>query len=154
MEIGNCRYLSDTAQELEIFLLEIREIDRFGQFRTLPNVGLNLCWSWGTDTLFTHILPGGKKFFNLGHVVHPDERLNHPLLLKAPETRNKAFFTLASFPRNPGYEGAFEAKTYRLHLLIGGKNVRPKRYWVRFDFQNEWTRDVDDMCRSLSLKIE
>jgi hypothetical protein len=78
MEIRNSRLLSDTAQDVEIFIQEIQEKTALGDFKSRPNVGLNLCWSWGQATLFTHILPGATKFFNIGHVVHPDDRPNQP----------------------------------------------------------------------------
>jgi len=156
MEVSNALNNSETAQDVEIFIEEMQQRSGVEGFKTLPNVGLNLCWSWGPNTIFTDILPGATKFFNIGHVTHPDGRKDFPdyAAVHGSLGQGQAFLTLASFPRVPGYEAIFEPGTYRICLLIGGKNFPTTRHWVQFEFDRVWTPQLDLMCKSLSLKIE
>ena len=145
---------SETARDVEIFIERVERLTAAGKFEPLQNVGLNLCWSWGTDTLFTDILPGTSKFFNIGHVTHPSGRKDFPDYVSTEGAQARAFMTLASYPRAPGYEAIFEPGVYRICLLIGGKNVRTERRWVKFGFEGEWTSNDKLMLPKLTLEIE
>ena len=154
MAIRNGTRCSDAAQDLEIFLDEIQQKSGVEGFKSLPNVGVNLCWSWDESTIYADILPGATKYFNIGHLSHPDERRNLRDYYSPQNAHNHAFLSLASFPRNPGYEAYFEPGTYRMRLLIGGKNVKTMAYWVLFEFREHWDPNPEQMLKGLSLRVE
>jgi hypothetical protein len=154
MEITNGAERSEPAENVEIFVDQIQKRSNAGVFSALPNVGRNLCWLWGEDTILTNILPGASKFFDLGHVVHPSGRQDFPDYLATPNAQTRSFLTLASYPRNPGYEAIFEPGTYRMRLNVGGKNFSTITKWIQFGFDDDWTPYENIMLGMLSLEIE
>jgi len=131
------------AREVEVFAAsltrkrandEFEKVDRF--------TPMNLLWSHFRTPFLSVLSPKMPKFCDLGHIHHPNVRniFGHTL---PGVTGNVMAFDLQVEPNMKGH--LIGPGTYRLKLVLGAANAKPKECEIELIIDDEWRDDESAM---------
>jgi hypothetical protein len=138
------------AVGVEVFARQLRSQESDGTFSDEPTfVPANLLWA-STDEMTQTITPKIPKYFNLCHIIGPQQdSLDEQLGSVVGTTKQDLYFDLGVHRQplraTPG--------TYIVELVLGAGNVRATRWCIRVSYNGTWPRDGVTWTRDI-LQIE
>jgi hypothetical protein len=131
------------ARDVEVFAASLTRRRADGQFERLERfTPMNLLWAHFRQPFLAVLSPKMPKMCDLAHVFHPNFANNFGHTLPSVTGLILAF-DLQVEPNTKGH--LVGSGVYRLKLVLGAANAKPKEYELEINFQGQWHDDEAQM---------
>ena len=152
---ADCYYLraqidntgKQAAELVEVFLGEVRQRTPNGRFeRRQAFMPMNLVWAHFNTPFLHRLSPHLPKHCNVAHVLKPSERARVPGSEDNPDfDRKKTALSLDLVVSPNTLSHLLPPGTFRLKLVLGAANTKPKTKWVEIALTGQWFDDENQM---------